>query len=151
MQQSHFYGPSSFPADQDITRLSRNARVHYSVHKSNSPLDFIPKQFIPQHSYFFVIHFNIIHLQLSLDIATGCSFRFFEYSPSFLRVLHAPPTSSPTQYADNNKLRNFIYFLSGPSILSNLNHRSPFQEVLASCEVASSQALKITVTPCCLV
>jgi len=63
MVQSSSWEANWFVASQEIPRISRNSKVHYSTHKLPPPVS-IPDQPNPVHiptSHLLEIHPNIIH------------------------------------------------------------------------------------------
>jgi len=78
MEQSPSWEANSHSANNEISRLSFNQKVHYCVHNS-PPVAPILSQMNPVHTfprYFLKIHFNIILPTTSMPSAWSLPFRF---------------------------------------------------------------------------
>jgi len=92
---------NSHSASQELTRILRNPKVHYDVHKSpprvTNTSQMNEVQTLP--SYFFKIQFNTTHLFTPRSSEWSLPFRFSDQNfvciSSFPCVLRAPPISSP--------------------------------------------------------
>ena len=115
MVQSHSWAANWFAASQEITRISRNPKVHYHTHKRPPPLSIL-SQPNPVHiptSHILEIHPNIIHPSTPRSTQWSLSLRF-------------PHLPSPHPYAPHAQPISFYSILSPAQYwVSSTNHLAP--------------------------
>ena len=104
MMQSHSLQANSFAASQEISRISRNPKVHYRSHKRPPTISIMrpPNPVHKTKSYFLEIHPNIIYPYVHRSPQWSLSLRFPHQNPihpHFLKhTRHIPSPSHSSRF-----------------------------------------------------